>query len=424
MPYTQSEVQPVFFSRRTDPPCTSTVEDAFCSRRAIYRSMTAPKDTKRGYGLWRGEVIHPADPRMDDILASGDPITDTKGLGLRYVPVRGARVVSHFRVHDPEKFSAALDRMYPAIHDAVVRVVAEDMRVGGFDALARWCAGGVLPEPFVAAGVEVEGRCEAGGVVYRPDVTVRHPEGGRIELEVVNTHAPETGRLDAAWGAGHIVLSLRIRELVEAIVFSEGRGAVPEDAALLEMLRGRQFRLCGRDRLPAAVQAVWRDLNLSAYAMELREVLRAAFQEDAQEVVAPVCEVLNGISGSDLDPRVRKPGVLRDLHNLFDRGMNGLDARGPWLRAFRESVTRASRPTPSLLEASETAETFLDGFTHASHEPAGVRRLRYAVAAVWFLRKHRLASGANSGSVLLNMRAPKFSESSSRPLVATEQGIL
>jgi hypothetical protein len=65
------------------------------------QGITALEHTKRGYGLWRGEVIHPDDPRMDEIIASGYPITDTKGFGLHYVPVRGAGRIAHFRAHDP-----------------------------------------------------------------------------------------------------------------------------------------------------------------------------------------------------------------------------------------------------------------------------------------------------------------------------------
>jgi hypothetical protein len=229
------------------------------------QARTAIDDTKRGYGLWRGEVLHPASPRVAAALASGEPITDTKGLGLRYVPVRGDKVIPHFRVHDPEKFSAALDRAFPAVHDAVVRLVAEDVRAGGFAALERWCASGCLPEPFEVWEVRVEMRCDG----YRPDICVRHPEGGQIELEVINTHAPEKVRLDKAWGAGHIVLSLRIRDLVEALVFSEGRGLVPDDETLRGLLKGRRFALCGRESVPNEVHAVWRDLNMQAYAVVL-----------------------------------------------------------------------------------------------------------------------------------------------------------
>lgn len=386
------------------------------------RGVTAPEATKRGYGLWRGEVIHPATPRMNEIIASGDPITDTKGLGLIYVPVRGEKVIPHFRVHDPEKFSAALDRMFPAVHDAVVTLVAEDIRVGGYDALAHWCAGTVLPEQFKVADVVVEKRCSEGGVSYRPDISVLHSEGGRIELEVVNTHAPESGRLDAAWDAGHLAMSLRIRDLVEQIVFSEGRGAVPEKDALREMLRGRRFRLCGRERVPEAVQVVWRDLNLSAYAMELRAKLREMYWGDVRAVQNLLSEVLNSIPDGDLDPRVKSHRAWAQFRRNFEL-VRGGSTRADDLTHLEWDIAVISRPWPPFAEVSAQAEAFLDHFSNAGCEPKGVRKLRYTVAAAWWLRKRRLETDAHNASLLLNLSARNGGNSPRRPLVATEQGI-
>jgi hypothetical protein len=244
---------------------------------APVRAITAIEDTKRGYGLWRGEVIHPDDPRMDEIVASGDPITDTKGFGLRYMPVRGAGRVAHFRAHDPEKLGQALDRAFPLVHDAVVRLVAEDIRAGGYDSLARWCAGGSLPGRFDVAEVSVEKWVSASGRRYVPDISVRHPASGRIELEVVNTHLPDGGRLAAAWGDGHVVLTLGIRGVVENIVFSEARGVVPDDAALRALLGLRKFRLCGgEDGAREHMATVWRDLDMAVYGEELAGRLVAA----------------------------------------------------------------------------------------------------------------------------------------------------
>lgn len=347
------------------------------------RTRTALEDTKRGYGLWRGEVIHPADPRMDAITASNDPITDTKGLGLRYIPVRGPHVLPHFRVHDPEKFSAVLDRMYPAIHDAVVRIVAEDVRAGGFEALARWCVGGVLPEPFAVAGVDVEGRCEAGGVHYRPDVSVLHPEGGRIELEVVNTHAPEARRLEAAWDAGHIILSLRIRDLVEDVVFSEGRGAVPEDSVLREMLRGRRFRLCGCGRVPETVQALWRDLNLAGYAGELRAAIRSYWRGHFRDRIEPVGTVTWwGSPMSALDDPEHRAAARR----IYEAAI--LPFPQPpgeeWLSCLRFEVKYALA-SGAAWETMADAYDFLENFDRASASrsyTSALRRLRTSVRAI------------------------------------------
>jgi hypothetical protein len=102
---------------------TSTMPyDTEETQAAVAHGLTAIEHTKRGYGLWRGEVIHPASDKAAEAAESGEPITDTKGLGLRYVLVRGEKVLPHFRVHDPERFSAALDRAFPAVHDAIASV--------------------------------------------------------------------------------------------------------------------------------------------------------------------------------------------------------------------------------------------------------------------------------------------------------------
>jgi hypothetical protein len=404
--------------------------------------LTAIEHTKRGYGLWRGEVIHPADVRMDTIVASGDPITDTKGLGLRYVPVRGERVLPHFRVHDPEKFSAALDLAFPAVHDAIVRLVAADVRAGGYAALARWCDGGALPDTFTVADVTVEKPCSAGGVSYRPDIVVTHGEGGRIELEVVNTHAPEGPRVEAAWAAGHVVLTMRVRDLVEQIVFSDGRDVVPCDEALPGLLRGRRFRLAGRESMGAEVLAVWRDLNLSEYAMEMREALRAAYRADVRAVTEPIAEIACGVTGSDIEVRVRRDPRLQEVHRLFQLLMAARYS-GPesvftsrqkdprriqhlWAiaaRDFREALAAASSPCESLVQSDEDASIFLDQFDRASHEPPGIRRLRYAVAAVWYCRKRRLLDAADMANSLINFGDRKNGAHRRHPLVATEEGI-
>lgn len=383
---------------------------------AVVNGLNAIEHTKRGYGLWRGEVIHPASDMAAKAAESGEPITDTKGLGLRYVLVRGAMVLPHFRVHDPERFSAALDRAFPAVHDAIVRLVADDIRAGGFDALMRWCARSSLPEAFDLAGVFVEKPCDAGGVSYRPDIVAAHSEGGRIELEVVNTHAPGAARCEAAWQAGHLVLSLGVRDLVEQIVFSEGRDVVPDDALLRDMLRGRKFRLAGRERVGEAVLAVWRDLNLSAYAMSLRSYLRAAYQADAEDVQGPICEILNTVSGSDLDDRVKVRGPLRNLYDSFWVLWGGGWAAHD-LEMFLERLERASRPHPLLAAASADVEGFLDEFDRAAREPVGVRRLRYCLAAVWHVRKMRLKAAAINAADILELDAANC------VLNATEEGI-
>jgi len=353
------------------------------------QARTAIDDTKRGYGLWRGEVLHPASPRVAAALASGEPITDTKGLGLRYVPVRGDKVIPHFRVHDPEKFSAALDRAFPAVHDAVVRLVAEDVRAGGFAALERWCASGCLPEPFEVWEVRVEMRCDG----YRPDICVRHPEGGQIELEVINTHAPEKVRLDRAWGAGHIVLSLRIRDLVEALVFSEGRGLVPDDETLRGLLKGRRFGLCGRESVPREVQVVWRDLNLAAYCEDISAGLKTAWRKHRYEL-SEVSFMLGGGNRGDTDDSVR-PRCERAYDMLYlgwGRGPSGFDSL--WYTPLLAEIKRACAPDPEFLTRLRDAENFLTAFEHATALTASTqaaRKLRYRLAAMARIKRCELS---------------------------------
>jgi hypothetical protein len=334
--------------------------------------LTAPEDTKRGYGLWRGEVIHPADPRMDEILASGDLITDTKGLGLRYTPVRGSYAVQHFRVNDPDKFSAALDVAFPDVHDAVVRLVAEDIRERGFAALKDWCVSSALPEPFEVWEVRTEMRC--GG--YRPDICVRHPEGGQIELEVVNTHAPESDRLEKAWGAGHIVLSMRIRDVVEKIVFSAGRGVVPEDDELRALLKGKRFRLSGRSQMPRAVAQKWKDLNLAAYAQTLLGELTQAWETYNAEIVCPLEKVISG------EKVFRRPSARRGRIRAFGEAFQEpppADAKelcGLWGAALRNAARDILNDNHELMSACRAGEQFCAEWLRASVQPESVRRLR------------------------------------------------
>lgn len=333
--------------------------------------LTAPEDTKRGYGLWRGEVIHPADPRMDEILASGDPITDTKGLGLRYTPVRGGSRVEHFRANT-EQLSAALDGVFPDVHNAVVRLVAEDIRARGFEALKDWCVSSALPEPFEVWEVRTEMRCDG----YRPDICVRHPEGGQIELEVVNTHAPEAGRLDKAWDAGHIVLSMRIRDVVEKIVFSAGRGVVPEDDELRALLKGKRFRLSGRSQIPRAVAQKWKDLNLAVYAQTLLSDLTQTWETYNAEIVRPLEKVISG------EKVFRRPSARRGRIRAFGEAFREpppADARDLcelWGAAIRNTARDILSDNREFMSACRAGEQFCAEWLRASVQPESVRRLK------------------------------------------------
>lgn len=333
--------------------------------------LTAPEDTKRGYGLWRGEVIHPADPRMDDILASGDPITDTKGLGLRYTPVRGASRIEHFRA-SADQLSAALDEVFPDVHDAVVRLVAEDVQARGFEALKDWCVSAALPDPFEVWEVRTEMRCDG----YRPDICVRHPEGGQIELEVVNTHAPESARLDKAWGAGHIVLSLRIRDVVEQIVFSAGRGVVPEDGELRALLRGRRFRLCGQSYLPRAVVHRWRDLNLAAYAQTLLAELAQEWETYNAEILRPFEMTLSG------EKVPRRPSARRGRIRAFGEAFrepppaSNRNLCALWGAAIRGAARTILQDRQGLATALRGSRRYYEEWSRASVPSESVQTLK------------------------------------------------
>jgi len=351
--------------------------------------LTAFEDTKRGYGLWRGEVIHPADPRMDMILASGDPITDTKGLGLRYTPIRRAGALPHFSVRDREGFSEVLNRTFPVVHDAIVRVIAEDIRVRGFDALVDWCQKNALPERFEVWQVRVEMRCDG----YRPDICVLHPEGGRIELEIVNTHAPEDVRLEKAWGAGHIVLSMAVRDVVEQIVFSRGRGLVPDDAVLLEMLRRKRFTLCGRSQVSERVQAVWRDMNLAAYCENLAFALKQAWKPYRYRLEETDYALGGGGMSMVDDPvtRARCAGAYAVLSRGYEGSVAGFLPL--WWRPLMAELRLACAPDTDFLGRLIEAQRFLASFGCASDSTASARaakRLRFRIAAMRRVRRYWL----------------------------------
>lgn len=353
---------------------------------APVRGITAIENTKRGYGLWRGEVIHPDDPRMDHIIASGDPITDTKGFGLRYIAKRGPRIVSHFAVHDSEKFSEVLDRVFEeSAHDAVVRLVAEDIRRGGYDALVRWCAGGSLPGRFTVAEVSVEKRVSAGGRRYAPDISVWHPAGGRVELEVVNTHPPDGGRLEAAWGDGHVVLTLGIRDVVEKIVFSEARGVVPDDAKLRTLLGLRKFRLCGgEDGARERMAVVWRDLDMAVYADELAGRLKVARKRvDAfLESVMSTLETRRGV-GPALQPWSRALAPCPETLPALACQFNLVSLQGGISHSLAHDACERSCAHVDDLgmgREREVAREFLDNFR--VNEVANLR-LRESLRKLW-----------------------------------------
>jgi hypothetical protein len=237
--------------------------------------LSARGDTKRGFGMWRGRVIHPDEPDMGEIIASGEPVTDCKGLGLRYTPVRAKGRIPHFRVQDAE-FSAALNSAYPAFHHAAVRVLAvylQQHRYAGLKRLVR--AGDLPPTAFRVGSVRTEVTFCVDGVTYRPDIVVESHDAGypRIELEVVNTHPPAAERVEAAERDNALVLWMNIRDLVERCVFDSSTTlGVPADPDLLEMLLPKWFTSGLSVRSEAIrFQVLWRDLDQARYLERLAD---------------------------------------------------------------------------------------------------------------------------------------------------------
>jgi hypothetical protein len=262
---------------------------------AIADSITAVMNTKRQYGLWRGQIVHPAQSDIDEILKSGDPITDSKGFGVRYTLVRAEGRIPHFSVRDAE-FRAVVDTSYPAFHHAAVRVLAKFLRTNGYVGLRRLVRKNDLPPSrFEVGEVYTEKTYTVGGVTYRPDIVVvsRDARYPRIEMEVVNSHGPSKERLAAAEQDGALVLWMHIRDLVDEAIFNPSRElTVPGDSVLLERLLRMWFTPPStRDPKACGFLSRWEDLDQVTYLAKLtdrmsrhEDRIRAAIADAKEEV--------------------------------------------------------------------------------------------------------------------------------------------
>lgn len=256
------------------------------------RYVAAVTNTRHGNGLWRGQLVHPefgtvnddGEPTgtsIEDVVASGDPVTDTKGLGIRLFWRRPANVVAHFFVRD-DTYAEAMRTAYPAFHHAAVRVLAAHIREGGWKALRRLVVCSTFPKkPFKIGRVDTERTFCINGETYRPDIVVEHAEPGypRIELEVVNRHWPEPSRLHAARTEGALVLCMNIYDIVQSHILSGASASfIPPDDELLNMLSRARFADVQRKDSAdhCTFQIVWRDRETVKYLEELHEVASVA----------------------------------------------------------------------------------------------------------------------------------------------------
>lgn len=285
----------------------------------VQGDIAAIPNTKRGLGLWRGSIIHPADDRLpeikDAIRRGAEPITCAKGL-VKLSPVRASirGATAHFRVNDPD-YTAKIDSSYPEFHHAAVRVIANYLSAEGYDGLRRLCYSTCLPEKVFTVGAVTRERVfNVSGVIYRPDIVVEPSEAGypRIELEVVNTHGPGEERLKAARAERALVLWMNIRDLVEKYVADDRRALVPDDETLLSALLRLWFTApTDRESYAAASLARWRDLDQAKYMRYLRESLR-----DAEATVAQSLKIARSIAAGEslhLRPTNDENYVYREL---------------------------------------------------------------------------------------------------------------
>lgn len=281
--------------------------------------IAAIPNTKRGLGLWRGQIVHPADgrlPEIKDAMRRGaESITCAKGL-VKLSPVRASvrGATAHFRVNDPD-YVAKIESAYPEFHHAAVRVIANYLSAEGYAGLRRLCYRTCLPEAeFTVGAVARERVFKVCGVIYRPDIVVEPVQEGypRVELEVVNTHGPGEERLKAARAEYALVLWMNIRDLVEKYVSDDRQVLVPDDETLLAALLRLWFTApLDRESYAAASLARWKDLDQAKYMRHLRESLR-----DAEAAVAQSLKMARSIAAGEsfhLRPTNDENYVYREL---------------------------------------------------------------------------------------------------------------
>lgn len=298
----------------------------------LERGITAWADTKHGYGLWRGHLVHPGfgtvsdegvptGTRMEEIVASGDPITDAKGLGIRLSWRAPKGVVPHFFVSDRD-FQQKISASYPAFHHASVRLLADYIRSRGYAGLRQVVQKNQLPKnPFVVGHVQTEKTFTVDDVVYRPDIVVENAEPNfpRIELEVVNRHGPSRERIDAACSEGALVLWMSIRDLVEEALLDGRSGAlVPPDDVLLPRLLKLKFTPVFDDREVSRREFTsrWLDREQVPYIDGLRKKV-TRLRRDVERNIGEV----RLTEGEYAQPRTRESALenLRQVGTVLGR---------------------------------------------------------------------------------------------------------
>ena len=384
------------------------------------RYVAAVTNTRHGNGLWRGQLVHPefgtvnddgapTGTSIEDVVASGDPITDTKGLGIRLFWRRPANVVAHFFIRD-DTYAEAMRTAYPAFHHAAVRVLAAHIREGGWRALRRLVVCNAFPKkPFRIGRVDTERMFCINGEAYRPDIVVEHAEPGypRIELEIVNCHPPTTARLRAAQTEGALVLSMNIRPIIQThILNGASAGFVPPDDELLEMLSRARFADVQRKDSAdhCTFRVVWRDRDTVKYLEELREVASAAekrvcdFLQDARLAL----HTWQNQRDSDAAPPLFHPILNR-------RGGIEVDVVEDWL-AGRVGAYFDSEDGLHIAALASEVEPVLRDYEAARYLPPGV-----ADAVADLRAAERSASAALNGLLdLAEVLAPLLAAASER----------
>lgn len=315
-------------------------------------TKNALEDTKRGYGLWCGEVIHPANKEaVERARTSDQPITDTKGLGFRYVAVWPEDGTPHFRIHEPDRYTKAVTLAASTVHDRVVALVHGLLYREGYEGLKSVCFSTDIPDtPFEFESVLCETDRVTDSGRYRPDITIipKSKNYPVIELEVVYTHEPSEVRIARAKSVDALVLVCNIRGSVEHKIFDASADMNFTDSDLLAIVKRHRFRwprLAG-SKSPALV--LWQDLDQLLYAKNLQAqmvpVLRQVrnLRADAERLKAEMEE--------GRLPR----GVLRGDAERLKRLILGTDV--PWaVERFVEEYARATIDTSSELGGAISA---------------------------------------------------------------------
>ena len=292
------------------------------------QDKTARADTKRGYGLCAGILLHPGD--KDAVLAaleSGEPITDNMGLGVRYVHVWPENGTPHFRIHEKDR-PAAINRAGATAHDQVVRVVYDALMAGGEEALRLLCQKIDIPsERFDVASVETESRQYVGGQAYQPDITVHLTDARfpRIELEVVYTHDPERKRLELAREKDAVVLVCNIRSVIEKRILNPSTYFEMTDREWLKLVQKQKFRAPREASEQSAALIRWRDINQADYLLSFVPLLNA--EVDKADALLNRCSNRVGLDCSDYNlsliaGRDDAPHIYRTSCDLLDEYEN------------------------------------------------------------------------------------------------------